>query len=122
MSTSKNQIQTLGETIRSLEQQRKNQYADLNAQMTQTYQYYTPANLIKENIKSLGGSALQKTNLIETAIGLLGSYFSKKIVIGTSKTFTNKLLGFALQYTVFNFISKKIKPKNTSKKTYNNTN
>ena len=110
MSTSKNQIQTLGETISSLEQQRKNQYADLKAQITQTYQHYTPSNLIKENIKSLGGSALQKTNLIETALSLLGGYFSKKLVIGTPKTFAKKLLGYTLQYTVSNFISKKIMP------------
>lgn len=122
MSTSKNQIQTLGETISSLEQKRKNQYAALKAQMTQTYEHYKPSNLIKENIKSLGGSAIQKTNLIETAISLVGGYFSKKIVIGKSKTFTKKLLGYALQYTVSNFISKKIKPKRPAKKTYNNNN
>lgn len=116
MNPSKNQIQTLGEVISSLEHKRDNQYADLKMQLSKTFNHYKPINLIKENIKDIGGSAIQNTHILETAISLVGGYFSKKIVIGKSKSFAKKLLGYALQYGVSSFISKKIKPKDTHQK------
>jgi hypothetical protein len=118
MGQSKNQIQRLNKAISSLEHKRENQYADLKLQLSKTFEYYKPINVIKENIKDIGSFAILKANILETAISLVGGYFSKKIVIGKSKTLTKKIIGYALHYAVSSLISKKLNSTKTIKNNY----
>ncbi|MBZ9650912.1 hypothetical protein [Psychroflexus montanilacus] len=121
MSQAKNQIKTLDDTVTCLKHRSEFQFTDLKKQLSKTVDDYKPVNIIKEVVKDLGGSAIQKNNILETPISLMGGYFLKKIVVGKSKTLTRTLVGYALQFVVSNFISKKLNTITTHKKTINNT-
>ena len=108
MTASKNQIQSLDSAISSLENQRKSEFGDLKDQFFKTTEHFRPVNLLNETIKDFGKSAVLKTNLFETLISVTGGYFSKKMIIGKSNSITKILLGYVLQYSVTNFISKKV--------------
>lgn len=58
---------------------REKQYDDLKVQLSKTFEQHKPINLIKENLKDIGESAIQKAHILETAISLVAVYFSKKI-------------------------------------------
>jgi hypothetical protein len=108
MTPSKNQIQSLDKAISSLENQRRNEFIDLKNQLHETSEHFRPINLLNQTIKDLGESPVLKTNLFETLISVTGGYFSKKMIIGKSNSIIKKLLGYVLQYSVTNFISKKV--------------
>jgi hypothetical protein len=108
MTASKNQIQSLDKAISSLENQRKSEFGDLKDQFFETTEHFRPVNLLNETIRDLRDSPVLKTNLFETLISVTGGYFSKKMIIGKSNSLTKVLLGYVLQYSVTNFISKKV--------------
>ena len=108
ITASKNQIQSLDRAISSLENKRKNEFGDLKDQFFKTSEHFKPINLINQTIRDLGASPVIKTNLFETLISVTGGYFSKKMIIGKSNSITKILLGYVLQYSVTNFISKKV--------------
>jgi hypothetical protein len=108
MTASNNQIQSLDQAICALKDQRKKEFGDLKVQFIQTSEHFRPVNLLTQTIKDLGGSPVLKTNLFETLISVTGGYFSKKMIMGKSNSFTKKIVGYVLQYGITNFISKKV--------------
>lgn len=108
MRPSKNQVQSLEEAISSLENQRKKEFDDLKVQLFKTSEHFRPINIISQTIKVLGESPVLKTNLFETLISVTGGYFSKKLIMGKSNSYSKKILGYVIQYGATNFISKKV--------------
>lgn len=108
MTPSKNNIQSLDKAISSLENQRRNEFSDLKNQLHETTEHFRPINLLNQTIKDLRESTEIKNNLLETLMSVAGGYFSKKLIIGKSNSFFRKTLGFVLQYSVTNYISKKV--------------
>ena len=104
----KNQIVLLNNAILLLEARRKNEYEDLRIQFYESSENFRPINIIKQTIKDFREIPEVKTNLFETLISVTGGYFSKRLIIGKSNSFIKMVLGYVLQYSVTNFISKKV--------------
>lgn len=104
----KNQIVLLNNAILLLEARRKKEYEDLRIQFYESSENFRPINIIKQTIKDFREISEVKTNLFETLISVTGGYFSKRLIIGKSNSFIKMVLGYVLQYSVTNFISKKV--------------
>ncbi|WP_445958090.1 hypothetical protein [Yeosuana sp.] len=112
MKKHKNQIRLLNNAILLLEEKRKKEYEDLKIQFYETSKNFRPINIFNQAIKDFRELPEVKTNLFETLISITGGYFSKKILIGKSNSFIKNIFGYVLQYTVTNFISKKVSTDN----------
>lgn len=108
MKKHKNQIALLNNVILLLEERKKKEYDDLRVQFYETTENFRPINIFKQTIKDFREIPEVKTNLFETLISITGGYFSKKIIIGKSNSFVKNIFGYVLQYTITNFISKKV--------------
>jgi deoxyhypusine synthase len=91
-----------------LEEKRKEEYEDLKIQFYKTSENFRPINIFRQALKDFREIPDVKTNLFETLISITGGYFSKKIIIGKSNSLVKNIFGYVLQYTVTNFISKKV--------------
>ena len=98
----------LNNAILLLEARRKKEYEDLRIQLVESSENFRPINIIKQTIKDFSEIAEVKTSLFETLISVTGGYFSKRLIIGKSNSFIKMILGYVLQYSVTNFISKKV--------------
>lgn len=112
MASYKNQNLELDKTIARLELERRVKFEELKEQLEITAESIKPVNIIKDTFQDITHSPDLKSNLIQTAAGITGGYLSKKIIFGNSKSFFKKLIGYALQYGVTNFISKKVNNSN----------
>ena len=108
MKKHKNEIVLLNNTILFLEARRKKEYEDLRIQFYETSENFRPINIFKQTIKDFTEISEVKTNIFETLVSITAGYFSKKIIIGKSNSFIKNIFGYVLQYTVTNFISKKV--------------
>ena len=108
MKQHKSHVVLLDEAIARLEYRRQIEYQDLKAQFHETTETFKPANIFNQTIKDLRELPEIKSNLLQTVLSIAGGYFSKKIVLGKTNTFTKSILGYVLQYAVTNFISKKV--------------
>jgi len=104
----KNNIQTLNKAILLLEERKSQEYDDLKLQFYETSENFRPINIFKQSLKDFTDLGEVRTNLFETLLSITGGYFSKKIIIGKSNSIIKNIFGYALQYTVTNFISNKV--------------
>tara|TARA_R110002050_G_scaffold239974_1_gene376167 strand:- start:2659 stop:3006 length:348 start_codon:yes stop_codon:yes gene_type:complete len=104
----KNQIELLKANMLLIEDRRQKEYEDLKFQFHETSESFRPINILNQTVKDFGKLPEIKTNLFETILSITGGYFSKKILVGKSNSLVKKILGYVLQYTITNFISKKV--------------
>ena len=103
-----NNIEALNKVILLLEDRKKLEYNDLKLQFYETSENFRPINIFKQSVKDFTEIGEVRTNLFETLLSISGGYFSKKIIIGKSNSIIKNIFGYALQYTVTNFIAKKV--------------
>ena len=103
-----NNIEALNRAILLLEDRKKLEYDYLKLQFYETSENFRPINIFKQSVKDFTEIGEVRTNLFETLLSISGGYFSKKIIIGKSNSMIKNIFGYALQYTVTNFISKKV--------------
>lgn len=103
-----NNIEALNKVILLLEDRKKLEYNDLKLQFHETSENFRPINIFKQSVKDFTEIGEVRTNLFETLLSISGGYFSKKIIIGKSNSIIKNIFGYALQYTVTNFIAKKV--------------
>ncbi|MFG6686324.1 hypothetical protein ACGK9U_07070 [Mariniflexile sp. HNIBRBA6329] len=108
MKKPKNQIELLNDAMLLLEERRREEYEELKLQFYETSENFRPINIFNQAVKDFREGTEVKTNLFETILSITGGYFSKKILVGKSNSLVKKILGYAMQYTVTNFISKKV--------------
>jgi hypothetical protein len=108
MKKYKNNIEVLNTAIFILEERKKQEYNDLKLQFYETSENFRPINIFKQSVKDFTEIGEVRTNLFETLLSITGGYFSKKIIIGKSNSIIKNIFGYALQYTVTNFIAKKV--------------
>lgn len=108
MKSYKDENEKLDLAIELLEQKRDLQLMDLKNQLLATYQSVKPINILNQTLEDFKESTVVKSNLLQSVVSLAGGYFSKKLVIGKTHSTLKKLLGYALQYGVTNFIAKKV--------------
>ena len=68
------------------------------------YESVKPANLIRATLNDLTSSSDTSSSVVSNAIGIATGYFSKKIIVGTSKNVFRKLFGLTVQIGVSNFV------------------
>ncbi len=103
-----NNIEALNKAILLLEDRKKLEYNDLKLQFYKTSENFRLINIFKQSVKDFTEIGEVRTNLFETLLSISGGYFSKKIIIGKSNSIIKNIFGYALQYTITNFIAKKV--------------
>lgn len=97
----KNQSELLYIKIAVLEEKRKLELAALKEQYTSLTDSARPSNLLKQGLSEVyQNTTLNKKAILNTAISLIVGYFSKKIIVGKSKSAGKKLLSDLIQYAV----------------------
>ena len=100
-----NSIAGLKESIQLLEAEQSIKGQILKDQLFLTYESLKPGNLLKYTLKEISSSPNMIDNLAGTAMGLLGGYISKKIIVGASGNIIRKLIGSILQFGVTNVVA-----------------
>ena len=108
MKTYKNQSLLLNQKIEYLERKRNFELNSIKKDFNLVIDSLKPGNIVNQALEDFKKTANLKQNIIEGALSLTGGYLSKKLLIGTSHSFFKKILGYAIQYGVTSFISKKV--------------
>ncbi|MDD2412662.1 MAG: hypothetical protein RBS19_02535 [Bacteroidales bacterium] len=99
-----NPISQLQEKILLLEAKQQNDKVLLKEQFKLSFESLKPLNLVKDafneltNLSGFGGETLG------TSLGIAAGYFSKKIVVGSSKNPFKKILGSIVQAGVTSYV------------------
>jgi len=99
-------IAGLKNTIQLLEAEQAYKRQKLNEQFHIVYDSLKPSNIIMSSIKNIGSEPSLIDNFVGTAIGLVGGYISKKLVVGSSDNLFRKLFGSMLQFGVITAVTK----------------
>lgn len=111
MKTYKNQSERLDDLILQTQEKRKTELAQMQSQFHQVYNELKPVNLLNQALVDIRETPYVRRNLLESVISIAGGYLSKKMIMGESNSFIKKIMGYALQYGMTHFISKKIDEK-----------
>ncbi len=115
------QNQLLDEKIRLLQIKKSNDLEILKEHFILTKKSLSPLNIVKESFHDFKESKDIRNTLLESAIGIAGGYFSKKLIVGNSKNIFKKISGAIVQYAVSNFITNKAEKINSNEKDIQNT-
>lgn len=99
--------QKLNNAITLLEHKQKEEFQDVKNQFDVLVETIKPVNLLNSTLKDFN-TPETKTNLINSVTSIASGYISRKFLVGDSSNIFKKVAGYALQYAVTNFISKKI--------------
>jgi hypothetical protein len=95
----------LKESILLLETEQSIKGQILKDQLFITYESLKPGNLLKYTLKEISSTPNLIDNIAGTAMGLVGGYLSKKIIVGTSGNIIRKLIGSLLQFGITNVVA-----------------
>jgi hypothetical protein len=90
----------LKNAIQLLEVEQAEKLQRLKEQSRLTVEILRPANLLKSAVKDIISSPHLLDNMLDTGVGLVTGFISKKIFIGTSANIFRKLFGSVLQLGV----------------------
>jgi hypothetical protein len=92
----------LKSAIQILEVEQNAREAILKDNMKEVYESLKPVNILKNTIRELFTPNYLKLNenIAGTAIGAVGGFFLRKLLVGSSGNLTRKLLAKALQFTI----------------------
>jgi hypothetical protein len=107
MKKYKDQNLELDIAISKLEAEKELLLKELKQQANITYQSIKPSNIIKQTVLELKEADEFKGNLKDITLGIVGGYFTKKLVVGKSDSLFKKILGSTIQYAMTAFISRK---------------
>jgi hypothetical protein len=97
---------TLRKAIITLEQKQIEDGKRLKEQFSIAYESLKPVNVLRNAIYELTTTSSElKENLLQSAIGLMTGYLSRKIVVRSSKNHLLRLAGIVVQYGVTNLVS-----------------
>jgi hypothetical protein len=91
--------------IESLEAEQALKLQLLKEQSFAAYESLRPANLFRSALNDISSSPYLIDNIIGTALGLAGGYFSKRLVVGSSVNKVRKLFGLILQFGITNTVA-----------------
>lgn len=93
--------------IELLELKAKQQEESLKYQWKQTYNSIKPQNLVRNLFNDLTSEPAMRDRMLNSSLGLLTGFISKKLVARKSSGIMKKLAGIAVQYVVTNFVANK---------------
>lgn len=99
-------IEQLQEQILLLEAKRVNDEALLKAEFKTTFESIKPINIIKNILDELIDLPDFKEDIVDTTLGLVTGYLSKKVVFGSTHSPIKQILGSLLQVGVTSLVTK----------------
>lgn len=100
--TATNQLQ---EMIVLLEIEHLHNEELVKAQFKVTYDSLKPVNIIKNTIQDVLSTPILNSSMLQSAIGIVTGYFSKKAVVGESHNKVREIAGTILQFGVTKVIA-----------------
>ena len=92
-------------SILILEDKQANDEVLLKDQLKITFENFKPSKLIKKTLDDLISMPDFNDNIIDTSLGLVTGYVSKKLVIGSSHNVFKQIFGGLIQLGVTNLVS-----------------
>ena len=102
-----NNAQELTDAIRALEIRQSQDWALLEEQLHVSYESLKPFTFIKNTLSNLTSAPEIKGNMLDTALGMIAGYLSKKAIVGSTRHPLKFLLGTFLQMGVTNVVLNK---------------
>lgn len=99
-----NPTSQLQEKILLLEAKQQNDKVLLKEQFKLSFESLKPINLVKDAFNELTNLSGFDGNTLDTSLGIAAGYFSKKIVVGSSKNPFKKILGNLVQAGVTSYV------------------
>lgn len=96
-----------------LQIKKQNDLVILKNQLNTTLDDLKPVNLLKNTFSNFKNDADLKNSLLQTSLGIMGGYLSKKWLFGSSGGVFKKIAGSITQFVVTNYITKKAEEINT---------
>lgn len=103
----KSSQQLLAEEIALLKIKQLAQLNIIKAQFHSTYESLKPINYLKSLLSDVIKSPDFKKDILQTVLGLVSGYLTKKIVIGDNASPLKKVLGIVLQFISTRFVANK---------------
>jgi hypothetical protein len=100
-----NSVVTLQNAIQLLEVEQADKRQLLKEQFYLTYESLKPVNLLKRTLNDIATSPFLIDNILNTGMGLVSGWLSKKVFIGTSGNLFRKLMGSVLQFGITKIIA-----------------
>ncbi|MFY7888006.1 MAG: hypothetical protein ACOVOW_03810 [Spirosomataceae bacterium] len=92
--------------IYRLELKQKLELASLKSQLHTTFEQLKPLNLLKQTFTEVSESPEIKSQLLNSGIGLLTGYLSKKLMIGNTSNPIKNILGTIVEFIIANVVAK----------------
>lgn len=92
--------------IYRLELKQKLELASLKSQLHTTFEQLKPINLLKQTFTEVSESPEIKSQLLNSGIGLLTGYLSKKLMIGNTSNPIKNILGTIVEFIIANVVAK----------------
>lgn len=99
--------QKLDNAITLLEIRQSRQLNEIKDQFENLVESVKPINIIKNTLNEFRNTPNTKSSIIGSLTSIASGYLSRRLTMGASSNIFKKLGGFALQYVVTNFASKK---------------
>ena len=101
--------QKLDNAITLLEERQSKELQDLKNQFDSLIESTKPINIIKNTLEDFSNIPDAKSSILSSITSIAAGYISRKILVDdSSSNLIKKISGYALQFAVTNFISKKI--------------
>lgn len=101
-----NAIVLLKENIILLEIEQEQNRLLLKEEFKQTFEALRPVNLFKNTFQEITESPDFKNNLIDSVIGIVTGFISKKIIVGNTHNPFKQIMGVLLQLTITSMVTK----------------
>lgn len=92
--------------IYRLKLKQKLELASLKSQLHTTFEQLKPINLLKQTFSEVSESPEMKSQLLNSGIGLLTGYLSKKLMIGNTSNPIKNILGTIVEFIIANVVAK----------------
>mgnify|MGYP005855069023 CR=1 FL=1 len=95
--------------IAVLEQRQATELQDVKNQFNRLIDAAKPINIIKNTLEDFRNIPNAKSSIIASITGIAAGYVSRKLLVDdSSSSLLKKISGYAIQFAITNFISKKI--------------
>jgi hypothetical protein len=101
-----NQTDILKHKIALLQLNQEDEKIAIQKQYLILQKSFTMTTIVEQGVTEFYKNVTHKNKLLPTVLSLVGGYFSKKIVMGHSKSITKTLLGYGVQFVTTKLISK----------------
>lgn len=100
-----NELTTLRNNIRLLEQQQLDQLVLMKEQFKQSYKSIQPINLIKNTLHDAASDTGIKNSLLDSVIGITTGYVTGKLLSGRAPNPIRRVLAGFIQFAVANLVA-----------------